>query len=138
MDVCAEACEIDLYAIDQLHVIDAVRRGANPLFALADTSKVGLSGHSYGADASLYNAKKDRPEVAAIWSMHPCDGVEFPGILGPIKTNVPVALSTGTLDTVCIPFGVADFYNRLEARHQPPTQPTMASFLRLVSSKSTF
>lgn len=113
LDVCATTCVLSEYARDHMHVIDAVRGGSNPLFKLANTTHVGIAGHSYGADSTLLNLKKQREEVKAAWSFNPCQGV--PGLIGPIQGTAAVAVTTGTVDTVCNPYGVLSFYNMLQA-----------------------
>jgi len=115
IDVCGTVCDLDAFAADQRHVIDVVRAGASssPLWALANTSTVGLAGHSYGADASLVSGKVRRADVGAIWSMHPCPAPELGGKID--VGRAAIAVNTGTLDTVCNPYGVLDYYNHLVA-----------------------
>ena len=116
IDVCATTCDIQAYAHDHLQVIDSVRSGTNPLFKLANTTSVGIAGHSYGADSTLFGLKAKRSEVAAAWSFNPCPAFPFfPALEGPINSAAPVAVTTGTFDTVCNPYGVLDYYNRINA-----------------------
>ena len=67
--------------------------------------------------ATLINAKSTHPDIKAAFPMHPCPAVEAgtPSLLGHLTVPRPIALATGTEDTVCIWGGVEDYYNRITA-----------------------
>ena len=105
-----------------------VRGGANPLFKLANTSSVGIAGHSYGGDASLVSGLARRGDVGAIWSMNPCPS---PLLLGTLDVGAPLAVNTGTLDTVCNPYGVLGYYNAAKASSKFYFSLNLATHLEL-------
>jgi dienelactone hydrolase len=115
MDVCATTCDVDLFATDQLHVIDAVKHSSNSILKMADTSKVGVAGHSWGAIATLVSALANRKEVKAAFSLHPCPcatSASIHGLCGNLDFYIPVAYITGTADSVCSPSQVESYYTR--------------------------
>jgi len=113
IDVCGTVCDVAQYSADQRHVIDVVRGGGNSLFKLANTTRVGLAGHSYGAEATLLSGIARRGDVGAMWSMNPC---QTPALTGKeLRLDAPLALDTGTLDSVCDPYGVLAYYNQARA-----------------------
>ena len=70
--------------------------------------------------STILAAKKAGPEVKAAFSLHPCPCAmgAFSGafdLCGPLKTKMPLAFFTGTLDTVCIPTGVKSYYEKAQS-----------------------
>jgi dienelactone hydrolase len=82
---------------------------------MADTSKVGVAGHSWGAIATLVSALANKKEVKAAFSLHPCPCAtsgSVHGLCGNLDFKVPIAYITGTADSVCSPSQVESYYSR--------------------------
>ena len=115
MDVCAETCDVDMFATDRLHVIDAAKTSSNPLLRMADTSRLGVAGHSWGGIATIISALSNRPEVKAAFALHPCPcatSASVHGLCKDLSFRIPIAYFTGSADTVCNPGQVEAYYDR--------------------------
>jgi hypothetical protein len=85
---------------------------------MADTTNVGLAGHSWGGIAAIIAAGQNRKEVKGVYSLHPCPCLQsgsMSGLCGKVKTNVPIGYFTGTADSVCYPPSVYSYYQRTSA-----------------------
>jgi dienelactone hydrolase len=124
MDVCVGVCDIDLFSADQLHIIDAVKYSTNPILKMADASRVGVAGHSWGAIATIASALANRKEVKAAFSLHPCPCLtsgSMHGLCGNLDFKVPIAYFTGSADAICAPDQVESYYDRSKGANKAIT-----------------
>jgi len=103
------SCEDTLWK-DQLRTVTVAK--ADPSvhtgFSAANFTRVGVIGHSYGADATVYSAGADG--VAAAVVMHPARIPEAADI------NVPTMVITGSKDVICPPQDAQFVYDLIQAR----------------------
>ena len=145
MKTCAgePVCSLATFTEDQLYMLDfaeAMRKQGDLLFSMANTTNVGLAGHSYGGMATATNTRKNDPRVRAAWHLNPCPCsaiVEGGGDKNACKAaaiGVPVVYSTSSGDNVCDQVQVYDHFHCAKAKtkffanadkfvHQDPEYP---------------
>ena len=113
---CVPECDLKSYADDQYSMIDFVAKNGDkyPVLKNANTSNVGLMGHSYGGMTNVFNAQRQDSRIKAAFHLHPCpcEALESfdHGACGDMHVDIPVAYATGSLDNVCSQVGVLDYH----------------------------
>ncbi len=105
------SCLKTLYQ-DQLHVVAAAKANISlhPGFASANFTRVGVIGHSYGADATVTAAASAGFGVAAAVVLHPAHDENAADV------TVPTMVVTGSRDLICPPSGAVFVYGAISAR----------------------
>jgi hypothetical protein len=105
------SCLKTLYK-DQLHVVAAAKanRTIHPGFSSANFSRIGVIGHSYGADATVTSAGIEGFGVAAAVVLHPAHDANAAQI------KVPTMVVTGSRDLICPPGDAAFVYDQIPTR----------------------
>jgi hypothetical protein len=119
-------------------MIDFVEKNAKkyPVLAMANTSNVGLLGHSYGGMTTVYNShSRSDSRIKAAFNLHPCPCTALESFdknaCNDMNIDIPVAYATGSLDNVCSQLDVLNyftktkqkqkfFWNMLDIIHQDP------------------
>ena len=121
MDGCSTSlCEVGLFSRDQLNVINRfaegkVSKSRYPFVELADPSRAGIAGHSYGGMATVISARGHGSNVKAAFALHPCpcyEGNPPQGCPPKFEIDIPIYYVTGTKDTICLPAAVKNDYDR--------------------------
>lgn len=105
------ACYKTLYK-DQLHVVAAAKanRTLHLGFAFANFTRVGVIGHSYGADATVTAATIDGLGISAAVVLHPAHDANAAQI------KVPTMVVTGSADLICPPSDATFVYDQIPSR----------------------
>lgn len=103
---------IDTLYQDQLHVVAAAKANVSlhPGFAFANFTRVGVIGHSYGADATVTAATSTDFGVAAAVVLHPARDENAANV------TVPTMVVTGSRDSICPPEDAVFVYGAIPAR----------------------
>jgi hypothetical protein len=106
-------------------MIDFVEKNAKkyPVLAMANTSNVGLLGHSYGGMTTVYNshARKDS-RIKAAFNLHPCPCTVLESFdksaCNDMNIDIPVAYATGSLDNVCSQIDVLNYFTKTKQKQK--------------------
>ena len=118
---CMPYCEPNhQWAADQLRVISLVNSStADPAYRKANTSNVGIMGHSMGGIATVTNTRTTDPRVRAAFALHPCPKAKA-GVV-----RIPAAFVTGSKDTTCSQHEVFEYYAAASNTTPHPPDPPL-------------